>query len=247
MIDIHSHILPNIDHGAKDMQTTMKMLRIAEEQGTTIIVGTPHYYEDILDIHYNDVLTVLDEVKKEAKAIGLKIEVYAGQEVHFHIGLARKYKEGRLGTINASRYMLLELPNRELTQDIFNEIYLLQQEGVIPIIAHPERHKTLLRNNKEISKLLNKGYLFQLNGGSLLGQFNDKVKSNAEEFLKMGLYSFIGSDSHSDAERGTGLKEALYAIEKLVGKDVINTFSENGLKVINNKIITLKNLYKKQS
>ncbi len=151
-----------------------------------------------------------------AKNKDIDIEIYCGQEVYYNSRILESYKCGDIGTIENSRYMLIEFPLREFSVDeVINDIYELQLKGVVPIIAHPERYKTFTEAPELINKFIEEGFLFQLNTGSITGDFGSGVKSTAKLFVKHKIYSTIGSDGHRSQVRTTDMTAGIKAIEKI--------------------------------
>lgn len=141
MIDIHSHILNDIDDGSKDIEMSISMLKKAELSGTTDIIATPHFMRGRFEVDYNEVLNRVEKLKKISRENNIDINIYAGQEVYYSRKILEYYNDKMIGTINNTRYMLIELPMLEFDiNEIINNIYELQLRGIIPIIAHPERY-----------------------------------------------------------------------------------------------------------
>lgn len=233
MIDTHSHILPGIDDGSKDMEMTIEMLKIAEKCGTQEIIATPHYL-----LEYGEAR--IDEVKEFVKNLnllltkrGIKVKVYSGQEVYFTENIVNDYENKNIGTLNDSRYMLIEFDMRNYESSIFDYLYELQIKGIVPIIAHPERYRWIIKSPELINKFIGEGYLFQLNAGSIEGKFGNEVKNTAQVFLKNDIYDFIGSDAHNISSRSTDISGAIM----LLDNKTIDKFKINSGKLINNNKI----------
>lgn len=236
MIDIHSHIIPCIDDGSKDIDMTLEMLTIASKSGTKKIIATPHYFKGYWTPQYKEVLVEVEKLNELVKKNSIDIEIYPAQEVYFHDNMVEEFVQGNIGTINNSKYMLIEFPMDSFDKNIFDVLYELQIRGIIPIIAHPERYKPFINNPTEINKFIEEGYLFQLNGSSITGLFGKDVKKTAETFLTNGIYSFIGSDAHTTGKRNTYLNDALDSINSLK-PGVVDEFYDNGKKLLNNENI----------
>lgn len=209
MIDIHSHIIPGIDDGSKSMEMTLEMLRNAEKSGTKKIVATPHYLMEYGEATITEVKDHVQKINSIVNDEGINIEVYAGQEVYFTHKIINDYLEGNIGTINDSRYMLIELSMRSQEQDVFDTLYELQVRNIIPIIAHPERYKYIINKPSTINNFINEGYLFQMNAGSLQGIFGESIRKTAEILVSNGIYNFIGSDAHNTTSRSVGISDAV--------------------------------------
>lgn len=236
MIDIHAHIIPGIDDGAKTIETSIKMLKETEKDGTKKIVATPHYCIGYGEATINEVKVIVEKLNKTMEEENIDIEIYSGQEVYFSNHMIEDYKNGIIGTINDSKYMLIEFPMDKFDSNIFDVIYEMEFMGVKPIIAHPERYLPIVEKPSFINRFIEEGYLLQLNTGSIQGKFGKKVKKTAEIFIKNGIYSFIGSDAHNEKSRPTGLSEALKIIDNL-NLELKEIFINNSEKLLKNQEI----------
>ncbi|KOA20586.1 tyrosine-protein phosphatase YwqE [Clostridium homopropionicum DSM 5847] len=225
MIDIHCHILPGIDDGAKDMEMSLEMLRIAEEDGIKKIIATPHFYRGYFENQYKDIEKSVEELNKAAKENNINVEVLPGQEIFLDNHTLQDYKEGAINCLNYSGYMLIELPNKEIPKYTFDIIYELRLLGVKTIIAHPERYYFVEKDIKILNRFIEEGCLFQLNATSLNGTFGKKIQKTAINLMKNGLCNFVASDAHSTTRRIPKLKSTLMEIKhqnKQIYEKVIN-------------------------
>ena len=152
-----------------------------------------------------EIKAFVEEINSIIKSEGINLKVYSGQEVYYTENIIENYMEGKIGTINDSRYMLIEFPIKKFDDNIFDVLYELQIRYIMPIIAHPERYKPIIEKPSYINRFINEGYLFQMNAGSLEGKFGENAKKTAKIFLQMNIYNFIGSDAHNMKNRNTGL------------------------------------------
>lgn len=215
MIDIHSHILPSIDDGSKDMEMSIKMLRVAEEKGTKVIVATPHYIRGIYENHYDEMATLHEELKLASVAAGINIEILLGQEIMLDKYSLKLCKEEKLRGINGTSYMLIEFPMDRLPKDTFELIYELRLLGIKPIVAHPERYPYIYQAPTTINNFIEENCLFQVNGASLQGLFGKKVEKCAKLLVQQGLVNFIASDAHSINRRCPGIIEGIREAAKI--------------------------------
>ena len=237
MIDMHSHIINGIDDGSKSIEMTINMLKKAEQSGTTDIIATPHFMRGRFEVEYNEVLKKVEELKGISRENNIDINIYAGQEVYYSRKLLEYYNDKIIGTINNSKYMLIELPMLEFNiEEVINTIYELQIRGITPIIAHPERYKPFIKKPSMINALIKEGMLFQLNAGSIAGDFGKDVKKTATKYLEHNIYSVIGSDAHRDRGRDTDMREALNILEEDKKEEFIN----NGRAILENKDVDFK-------
>ena len=237
MIDIHSHIINEIDDGSKNIEMTINMLKKAEQSGTTDIIATPHFMRGRFEVEYNEVVKKVEGLREIAKENNININIYAGQEVYYSKNILEYYNDKIIGTINNTKYMLIELPMLEFNIDeVINTIYELQIRGIVPIIAHPERYKQFIKKPSMINSLIKEGMLFQMNTGSIVGDFGKDVKKTAAKYLEHNVYSFIGSDAHRDRGRDTDISEALNILELPQKKEFIN----NGKVMLQNGDVEFK-------
>lgn len=234
MIDIHSHIIPGIDDGSKSMEMTLEMLKNAEKEGIKEIVATPHYLLEYGEATIEEVKNYVNEINVILENEKINVKVYSGQEIYFTEKIIEDYIEGNIGTINDSRYMLIELPMQRFDKNTFEYFYELQVRDIVPIIAHPERYKFFIENPSVINNFINEGYLFQVNAGSIEGKFGENVKKTANIFLENNIYNFIGSDAHNNSSRNTGLQNGISSIKQKINIDTFEISSEKLL--INEKI-----------
>lgn len=239
MIDIHSHIISGIDDGSKNTEMTIKMLKMAEESGTTDIVATPHFMRGRFEVTYKEVIDEVENLKKLIKENSININIYSGQEVYYSRNILEYYNQGMIGTINNTRYMLIEFPMLEFNiEEAINTLYELQIRGIVPIIAHPERYKQFIKNPSQINLLIKEGMLFQVNAGSINGDFGRDVKKTAIKYLNNNIYSFIGSDAHRDKGRNTDIKNVIEILEYNQRKSFIN----NGKVMLKNEEIEFRGI-----
>ena len=237
IVDIHSHIIPGIDDGSKNMEMTLEMIRNAEKEGTKEMVATPHYLLEYGEATIIDVKNHVKEINMLLENEKIDVKIYSGQEVYFTEKIIEDYLEGNIGTINDSRYMLIEFPMDKFDENTFDILYELQVRDIVPIIAHPERYKFFIEKPSLINEFINQGYLFHVNAGSIEGKFGQNVKKTTDLFLTNNIYNFIGSDAHNIKSRNTGLKNAMDLIEKGMNKNIFQDSSEKILKNMDIKFL----------
>ena len=233
MIDIHCHILPGIDDGSRNMSMSVEMAEIAKKRGTDIIVATPHcnipglyqnYYGSWFDMLFDETKTVLS---------GYGIELLPGMEVFSTYDIIKLLDEGKLLTINQSRYLLVEFDFGIRFEEAFDILKGIKQKGLIPILAHAERFD-FIKNSQHNAFLLNEsGCVLQANKGSFTGDFGFTVQKTAFLLLNHGLISVIASDSHNSTSRNTDMKETYNLLKLEVSKSILDClFQENPKRII---------------
>ena len=243
MIDMHSHIIYGVDDGSKNKEMTLEMLKLSIGCGVKKIVATPHYMKGRFVVEYGEIKDKVNELRQIIKNEALDIEIYCGQEVYYRENILEYYEEGAIGTINDSRYMLIELPMREFdVNNVIDNLYELTLKGIVPIIAHPERYIPFIKKPSLINDFIKEGYLFQLNAGSLTGDFGKDIKKLALYYLDNNMYYVVGSDAHSNVNRNTDISEALSGVLR----DYKCEFGKNGQLVLEDKEIVRKSVFIKE-
>lgn len=237
MVDLHSHLIWDIDDGSKSREMTINMLKQAVEGGTKKLVLTPHYLPGYYEVPNIKVKERRKDIELLAKEFNLDIEIYCGQEVYFNEKILENFENNLIGTINESRYMLIEFNMKSFSiKEVTEILYELQIKGIVPVIAHPERYIKFIKNPSLINEFVKEGFLFQLNIGSITGDFGKEVKKTAELFLKNKIYSFFGSDAHRDENRNPNMKEGI-DILKAMDSNYLLYLKRSGEELLDNREI----------
>ena len=241
-IDLHTHILPGVDDGAKSINESLNIIDYLARLGITDIVLTSHYIKGT-GYNYNvkDRLTILEELEKNLN--GREVSLYIGNEVYLCDEVVDLYKKKEICTINNSKYMLVELPLSSYYKNFPNALCDLNEHKIVPIIAHPERYKFIQNDKDKISKILEFDCLLQINIDSLTGKYGRKAKKIAKFLLKKDLVSFVATDTHyvSDPDK---LEKSYKKLKKIVGKEKYEELVyKNPRKVLENKKIDVNLSY----
>ena len=219
MIDIHCHILPQIDDGAKSVDSALEMLDGALRDGTTAIVFTPHFSVHTNEINSkNRIRPLYVDMCRIIDTFNMPIRIYLGTEYlyvskeHFD-----KYKD-KIETMNDTDYLLTEFYFDENPNFIIDAIDHIISEGFIPIIAHPERYDCVKWDVDFAKEMRQHGALLQLNKSSLYGLHGNDTKEVAFQLLMRKKYSFIGSDAHDATMRNACMSEACNIIAAYFGE-----------------------------
>lgn len=221
MIDLHCHILPGLDDGAKTLEEALEMARIAHGDGIKKIVATPHFYREGVG---HGALDSIAEKRQELTQVlqnnQVAVELFAGAEVHISHDLIDEIRKNRGNLVlNGSSYMFVEFPSGHVYSGVKNLFFDLMSEGIIPIIAHPERNSVFMQNPSLLYDLVSMGALAQANSGSFSGLYGGKSSEFALRLLEWNLIHFIASDGHSSHSIPPRLSEAVKKAELLVGKE----------------------------
>lgn len=242
MIDFHSHILPKIDDGAKDIDTALKMLKLTKNSGIDTIVSTSHCYP------YNgnsDILSFLEKRTTSFNALQEYIlkeksdfpEILLGCEVHLTDNLSKCLDLSKL-TIADTDYILLEMPSSEWNDCDFEEIYKITRLGLKPVIAHLDRY---LNWEKKFPDLLSLNVLFQINAEAFIS-FRTRKKM-LRLFMKDAIH-IIGSDMHNLTTRPQNLASAYKIINKKFGVQYSEFLNKSCKAILNNKPVSVPHFEK---
>lgn len=218
MIDIHCHILPGVDDGAKDWDEALAMARIAKADGIRTIINTSHFIPEGNFKTGEQLKAICEAFQEELVKANINIEILLGNEAYITPDLVKKVIDKEVFTIHNSRYLLIEFPFQGIPLYTEDVLYELKLKGIIPIIAHPERSAKVMENPMLAYSLIQQGALVQLNAGSLLGKFGPKIQETSEVLLKHKMVHFLGSDGHSIRSRKPKLRQAFETAANLIGK-----------------------------
>ena len=202
MIDIHCHILPEFDDGASGPEEAIAMAHMAADSGVTAIVATPHFpgKADSLE-RIPALLDRYEWLRRALRSQRLPLKIYPGAEILCLPETLELAKDHSLPTIGNTVFLLTEFYFDESFSQMSRLLEGLSKEGYIPVVAHPERYHAIQEDPKLLKQWYEKGYLLQLNKGSILGSFGPEPEEAAAAMLEMGLAHLIASDAHSARRR----------------------------------------------
>ncbi len=236
-IDIHTHILPKVDDGSKNMEQTIEMLKMAHSQGVRAIIATPHY--DLgRRITVEKIQEITQRVREEAEKIDCNFKIYSGCEIFYEDGCVQALKEKKAMTMAGSRYVLVEFGIGEAYDRIYAGMKEMIAEGYIPIIAHIERYECLQKKRGRVAELIELGCLMQVNLKSLQGSPFQKPAASARRYIRENQVHFLASDCHNIKTRGPQIEDMLRKAKIHINENNINQMLYiNPSKVIDNKYI----------
>ncbi len=232
-IDLHCHILPDVDDGAESFSEAVDMITTANKSGTTIMVVTPHYNQHNKHNCHLNKETLTEKYKNfisDAEKIDAKIKFFLGSELFADKNLSELCKTNEIVSLNASRYVLSEFYFDETIANIHTYTDEMMSFGYIPVIAHPERYKGLSQN--DYFSLINKGCKFQLNKNSILGKNGQAPKDLSWWMLKNDFVHIIASDCHNSTFRNADLSELYVHLLDQFSPDKINIWMHDNQKRI---------------
>ncbi len=238
MIDIHNHILPNVDDGAQNIDETLKLLKQAAQQNITGIIATPHHLHHYYNNTFDQVEVCVQKLNALEAVRDLNLIIYPGQEIRVSDQIINEIENGEIKGVNRSKYLLIEMPTNAVPHYMPSLIYKIQTKGFIPIIVHPERNKAISKDINLLYQFVSAGALSQLTASSLAGDLGRKIQNQSLQMIEHQLVHFIGSDAHHAEQRPFRLGE-LKKVHRLKDyQNEINEMIENNTKVIENQRIT---------
>ena len=209
MIDLHCHILPELDDGSKSIYESLDMARLAAESGVVGIVATPHCYDD-RTAEVRKAFYLLRDAIKEAE---IPVQLFLGMEIFGTWNTARLLSEHKLFTVNGTKYPLVEFDFTADGEDTIMILRDLVKSKFKPIVAHPERYE-FVRDNPEILNVWkDMGCLLQINRGSLLGRFGNRSLQLAFALVERGFADVVASDAHTASVRTPWMKDVKELLE----------------------------------
>lgn len=225
VVDFHSHILPGIDDGSPDVETSLEMLRAAAEQGIRHVVATPHFYA-----RYDSPERFLAKRDRAEAQLRRALEqhpelpeISVGAEVYYFRGISESDHLPQL-TIRGKRCILIEMPHAPWPEDILREVSAIwEKRGIIPVIAHVDRYIAPLRTHGIPRRLEEMPVYVQANADFFLER---STAAMAMRMLKSGRIHLLGSDCHDMDRRPPNLAQAVERIRRKLGEDAISSIQE---------------------
>ena len=240
MIEMHCHLLWNIDDGVKSIEESIQTIKNLVNIGYKKVIITPHYINGTsYNVNNMDKYKLFLELLKKVKEENIDIELYLGNEIFIDEYILDDLKNGKCCTMNSTRYVLVEISRNDIINNLDNILFKLINRGIIPIMAHPERYLTVKRDKSILNDWINSGVLLQVNFESISGKYGHDSKKLFEYILKNDLASFIGGDIHGpESMFFKDYEKNKKKIIKIVGEDKFNELiNVNPLKLINNEKI----------
>lgn len=219
MFDLHCHLLPAIDDGPADLDTALDMARMAVADGITTIACTPHIYPGVYDNHAEGIRRAISRFRVELAERDIALTLLEGADVHLAPHLIDGVRSGRVPTLAASRYLLLEPPHHVAPPRFEESVFELMTQGIVPVITHPERLSWVDSHFDVFARLAARGAWMQITAGSLTGRFGSRPRNAAERFVGDGLCMILATDAHHPQRRPPLLMEAREAAERLIGAE----------------------------
>ncbi|HGI8675786.1 TPA: capsular polysaccharide biosynthesis protein Cps4B [Streptococcus agalactiae] len=243
MIDIHSHIVFDVDDGPKTLEESLSLIEESYRQGVRIIVSTSHRRKGMFETPEDIIFKNFSIVKHEAEKRFEHLQILYGGELYYTSDMLEKLKLKQIPTLNNTKFALIEFSMQTSWKDIHTALSNVLMLGITPVVAHIERYNALENQKERVKEIINMGCYTQINSSHILKQklFNDKhkrFKKRARYFLEENLVHFVASDMHNLDVRPPFLAEAYKIICGDFGKERANQlFIENAQSILKNHYI----------
>ena len=240
MIDFHTHILPNIDDGSRSVEETFNLIKEAREAGFNGIILTSHYIENYYETGIDERELCIKAIQDNLDGKGIDTKLYLGNEIYITDNVMNLLEEGKASTINNSCYVLFEMPLNAEPLNLYDFIYTLQENKLIPVLAHPERYSFIQKEPELVYELIQKGCFMQANYGSIIGQYGTKAQYIVKRFFENNMIHFLGSDVHRQGSIYPRIPMILEEIQGIIGERKLEELTDiNPRLVLENKKIEI--------
>lgn len=218
MIDLHSHILPGVDDGAVDLETSLEMARIAVADGVEAQACTPHILPGLYHNTGPRIRLATQELQRHLDDNGIPLRLVTGADVHLAPDMVDGLRSGRILSLADSRYVLVEPPHHVVPVGLIEFFFGVLVAGYVPILTHPERLSWIESHYALIEQLSRGGVWMQITAGSLTGVFGPGPLYWGERMLDEGRVHILASDAHNVGRRRPNLGQGRAAAAKRVGE-----------------------------
>lgn len=219
-VDIHCHILPGIDDGARDVNESIQMARQAIRAGVGAIVTTPHHLPRSSSTAAEEASERVAGLQHHMNEAGLDLDLHPGQENAIHPDLIQILQDKEALSLNESDYLLVEPPFQSYPAYVEEVLSALQSIGITPVLAHPERNSDIQKSPEIVADLVKRGIIIQVNTGSFLGHYGEAAQESVSVLLRRNAVHVIATDAHSSSgNRVPNMKKGFEAVAREMGEE----------------------------
>ncbi|MDX1625620.1 MAG: CpsB/CapC family capsule biosynthesis tyrosine phosphatase [Wenzhouxiangellaceae bacterium] len=221
LTDLHCHLLPGIDDGARDLEQSLAMARIAVDHGIATAVVTPHHLNGVYTNPAEGIRTATERLRTALDEAGIPLRLLPGNELHLTPETPAALRDGTGLTIaDRGRAALVELPVHTVPVGAEQLLEQILELGITPVVAHPERNSELRRNPERLAEWVEMGCLGQVTAQSCSGRFGEGPREAAKTMVLAGSIHVVASDAHRDRRRIPSLEPAVEPLRRWAGNDV---------------------------
>lgn len=231
VVDMHCHILPELDDGARFMKETIMMLKEAQEQGIKAIVATPHFKDGAPNATKEEINKKIFEVLKKSYDKNINVKLFPGNEIMYYDDVPDLLEKNQIFTLNESEFVLVEfLPNHPFHY-IIDALYDIVDTGFIPVLAHIERYAAILNDYSKVRDIVHAGARIQVNYGSVVGTYGHEAKTFTNKLLKEQKVDYIGTDAHrAEGNRTVKIEDSLRFLYKKYPEEYVEAITYKNAK-----------------
>lgn len=224
MIDIHSHIIFDVDDGPKTLEDSRRLLEESYRQGVRTIISTSHRRKGMFETPEEKIAANFKQVQDLAKQVADDLTVLYGAEIYYTSDVLKKLEEGTFPSLGGTKYVLIEFSMNTPYKDIHSALGNVIRLGMTPVVAHIERYHCLENDEDRVSELINMGCYMQVNSSNILKPklFGDRykfMKKRVQFFLERDLVHFVASDMHNLDDRPPYMQKAYQIVAKKYGAE----------------------------
>lgn len=241
IIDLHSHLIPGVDDGAQTLEDSLKLAKLAVDEGIEHIVLTPHHRNGQFNNYADTVVKQTEELQQAYDNAGIPLTVYPGQEIRLtEYFMDDLFDQKLLSLDGGGKYYLIELPTKRVPSFTKEYLQMMIDQGITPIIAHPERNAEIMKDYSILEEFIEMGCIGQLTAVSYSGMIGEEFLKVARDFIKLGLVQIMSSDVHHIEWRPFNMKSGYERMEQEFGIEKVKEFKDNARAIINGDDIITK-------
>ena len=237
-VDMHCHVIPHVDDGARSSRQALRMVGIAYDNGIRTMIVTPHYEVGRYEENKEDIEKKFLKLKKLISERFPDFNLFLGNEIFYSYGVVDKINDGTIFTMAGSSYVLVEFSPNDKFDYIEKSLYEIINAGYTPILAHVERYDDVMKSQQNVERLTDAGVYIQTNASTVAGHRGWFMQRKILKMIKNDLIHFISTDAHSDGRRSPVLSECINYLRKKTDEETIELLlRDNALQILKNEEI----------
>lgn len=238
MIDLHCHLLPGVDDGARTLEDSLAMAQQAVSEGISHILVTPHHKNGKYLNPKKAVVEATAALQEEIDQRGIGLTLFPGQELRINGEILEDIEKGEILFIDdEEHYLLIEFPTMSIPHYAESLFYKLRQKGITPVIVHPERNQAIIDDPNILLPFIERGALAQVTASSYMGVFGKDIANVSNQLIEANLVHILASDAHNTRGRGFHFQEAFAKLETEFGSDKAGYFKQNAKNLFNGDVV----------
>lgn len=238
MVDLHCHLLPGVDDGARTLDDSLAMAQQAVAEGISHILVTPHHKNGKYSNPKEVVQEGTEALQTELDDRGIGLTLYPGQEIRINGELLEDIENGEILFVDEEEhYLLIEFPTLSIPHYTESLFFKLRQKGITPIIVHPERNQAVIDDPNILLPFIERGALAQVTASSYAGAFGKDIAKLSSQLIEANLVHILASDAHNTRGRGFHFQKAFAKLEAEFGSEKVAYFRQNAKNIFNGDVV----------